>query len=104
VINKYTKSTQVRLEMLERQNRWLTVIAIATIITLLIAATAGPAMVRATVIQPVDQDDKDRAELSFERDAVGLYRKDEDGNNRLRATLDADRYVTNQVVTTAANG
>ena len=46
MMNKYTKSTKSRLEMAERQNRWLTIIAIATIITLLIAAAGGPTVIR----------------------------------------------------------
>ena len=46
MMNKYTKSTRSRLEMAERQNRWLTIIAIATIITLLIAAAGGPTVIR----------------------------------------------------------
>ena len=90
MMNKYMKSTQARLEMLERQNRWLTIIAITTIIILLIAATGGPVVIRATSFQLVDEDDNVRAELSLKDDAVGLYIKDDDGNDRLRATHDAE--------------
>lgn len=51
VMNKYTKSTRARLEMAERQNRWLTVIAIATIITLLVIATGGPTVLYEAAIE-----------------------------------------------------
>jgi len=56
-MNKYTKSTRARLEMAERQNRWLTVIAIATIITLLVAAAGGPTVIRETAIEMFDDGD-----------------------------------------------
>ena len=35
-----------RTERLEKQNRWLTILASAIIIVLIIAITAGPALVR----------------------------------------------------------
>jgi hypothetical protein len=89
-MNKYMKSTHTRIEMLERQNRWLTIIAIATIIALLIAATGGPAVIRAASIQLADEEDNVRAELSLKNKAVGLCLMDEDGNDRLRATYDAE--------------
>lgn len=60
-MNKYTRSTRVRVEMLERQNRWLTIIAIATIITVLFIAAGGPAVVRATAIQLFDEDNNESA-------------------------------------------
>jgi len=50
-MNKYTKSTRARLESAERQNRWLTVIAIATIITLLVIAAGGPSVLRESTIE-----------------------------------------------------
>ena len=56
-MKKYTKSTRTRLEMAERQNRWLTVIAIATIITLLVAAAGGPTVIRETAIEMFDGSD-----------------------------------------------
>lgn len=55
VMNKYTKSTRARLESAERQNRWLTVIAIAAIITLLVAAAGGPTVIRETAIEMFDE-------------------------------------------------
>lgn len=57
VMNKYTKSTRTRLERAERQNRWLTIIAIATIITLLIAAAGGPTVLRQTAIEMFEEND-----------------------------------------------
>ncbi len=57
MMNKYTKSTRSRLEMAERQNRWLTVIAIATIITLLVVAAGGPTVIRQTAIEMFDSND-----------------------------------------------
>jgi hypothetical protein len=86
-MTKYMKSTQARLEMLERQNRWLTIIAGATIITLLVAATGGPAVIRATSIQLVDGV---RAELSLNGAAGGRHIKDEDGNDRILASHDSE--------------
>lgn len=106
-MNKYNKSTQVRLEMLERQNRWLTIIAGATIVTMLIAATAGPAVVRATSIQLIDENDKVRAELSSKDSVVGLYIMDSDGNDRLRVTHDADGtglFINDDAGTTRIGG
>ncbi len=88
-MNKYMKYTAARLEMLERQNRWLTIIAVTTIIILLIAATGGPVVIRATSLQLVDEDDNVRAELSLNDDAVGLYIKGELGDDRLLAIHDA---------------
>jgi len=75
VINKYTKSTQGRLEMLERQNRWLTILAIATIITVLFVAAGGPAVIRAAAIQLFDEDDNERTSLSLNNEALGFYVK-----------------------------
>lgn len=72
-MNKYTKSTRVRVEMLERQNRWLTIIAIATIITVLFIAAGGPAVVRATATQLFDDNNNERAELSMKSEAGSLY-------------------------------
>ena len=57
MMNKYTKSTRSRLEMAERQNRWLTIIAIATIIMLLVAAAGGPTVLRETAIEMFDGND-----------------------------------------------
>ena len=91
-MNKYTKSTQVRLEMLERQNRWLTILAIATIITVLFIATGGPAVVRATTIQLLDEDNNDRTELSLNNETLGLYVKSEFGEvTNLFKSVTADR-------------
>jgi len=101
-MNKYIKSTTARLEMLERKNRWLTIIAIATIIILLIAVTAGPVVIRLTSIQPLDEDDNVPAELSMEDDVVGLYIKDESGSDQLLATHDAEGNMTGQMVASAA--
>lgn len=76
--------------MLERQNRWLTIIVGATILMLLIAASGGPAVIRASSIQLVDENDNVRAELSLKNDAVGLYLKDQDGNDRLSTIHNAE--------------
>ena len=98
-MNKYTKSTQARLEMLERQNRWLTIIAGATILMLLIAATGGPAIMRAMAMHTVDENDNIRAELSLKIDAAGLYLQEE-GSLRF---YDADGAITHQLVASAAD-
>lgn len=92
MMNKYTKSTQARLEMLERQNRWLTILAIATIITVVFIAAGGPAVVRATAIQLFDEDNNNRKELSLNNETLGLYVKSEFGEvTNLFKSVTADR-------------
>lgn len=56
-MSKYTKSTRTRLETAERQNRWLTIIAIATIITLLVVAAGGPSVIRQTATELFEDTD-----------------------------------------------
>jgi len=70
MMNKYTKSTRARLEMAERQNRWLTIIAIATIITLLVAAAGGPAVVRDAALEMLDGNDDSQSSLLIENGAT----------------------------------
>jgi len=97
------KSTTTRLEMLERKNRWLTIVAIATIIILLIAVTGGPVVIRAASFQLVDEDNNTRAELSSKDDAVGPYTRDESGIDRLLATHIAEDNVNPQTVASATD-
>ncbi len=102
-MNTYMKSTRARLEMLERQNRWLTIIAGATIVMLLIAAIGGPVVIRATSIKKADETDNVRTELTLKNDAVGRYIKEEHGKDRLQAihnTEDAGLYLRNDQKTT----
>ena len=89
-MNRYMKSTEARLELLEWKNRWLTIIAGVMIIALLIGATRAPEVIRASSIQLIDTNSNVRAELSLRDDAVGLYIKDEDGNDRLLVSHDSE--------------
>lgn len=49
-----------RTDRLEKQNRWLTILASAVIVVLIIAITAGPALVRFLS----DEDTDETAELA----------------------------------------
>ncbi len=50
----------LRTERLEKQNRWLTILACAIIVVLILAITAGPALVRSLGSDGTDE----TAELS----------------------------------------
>ena len=89
--------------MLERKNRWLTIVAIATIIILLIAVTGGPVVIRAASIQLVDEDNNTRAESSSEDDVVGPYNRDESGIDRLLRTHIAEDNVNARTVASATD-
>lgn len=55
-----------RTERLEKQNRWLTILASAIIVVLIIAITAGPALVRSLG----DDTAEERADLSRQGNAI----------------------------------
>ncbi len=49
--------------MAERQNRWLTIIAIAIVIMLIIAAAGGPAVIRDAAMEMFDENNDERSAL-----------------------------------------
>jgi len=49
--------------MAERQNRWLTIIAIAIVIMLIIAAAGGPAVIRDAAMEMFDGNNNERSAL-----------------------------------------
>lgn len=88
MMNKYTKSTRARLEMAERQNRWLTIIAIATIITLLIAAAGGPAVMRDAAVEMFDGSNNTRSSLPGESGFTNALADFSNGSTRRRSNYE----------------
>ncbi len=78
-----------RIDRLETtQKRLLAALAMIGLVGLL-AAASRPDVSRASAFQLLDAKGMVRAELGFRDDGVGLFLKDEEGKDRLRAIHDA---------------